>query len=527
MNKIELKKIRIKNFKSLEDFEIDVKDINLLFGVNGSGKSSFFKALMFLFKNLNNVNYYDLVFLLNEYVNLENYESVVTDNDITKKIEFILEYDYELYFYKKDYINKNRNINFSRMLYSKSADPSSDNSEIVKGQFEIYISIDQKALKKISLKSSNNEVTFYNMPVEFEIDGNPCHTIGQTAIRKYSLFDSEDYSQLLNYDLGIKDDPSAFNKELIDIGKLDDLISNNIQYDDWDEEGEIATIRYIPKKKYTDEERLEQYYNVLLFIYLTSVYIPTKMQKNLLIDYQYIPQVREVPKIKYILHSNNISGNYYGEIFREFSKSQARFLGDKNIYKNVKYRKINKILKNSTYPNPFIRLNYLFELTGFEKYIFVEKNKDIASFYSIDKHDNKTNLANECSGIVQLMPILIMLALEQKGILLIEQPELHLHPRIQSNLAKVFQNYSGKLFIETHSEHLIRKMQVLIASDRVNKLNEKVAINFLDKENGKTINEIIELDDKGLIKNEWPNGFFDDSLNLTIELSQAILKWNN
>ncbi len=116
---IELKKIRIKNFKCLEDFEIDVKDINLLFGANGTGKSSFLKALMYLFKNLNHGKYYDLVFSLNEYVNLENYESVVTNNDISKQIEFCLEYDYEIYFYKKDYINKNRNINFSRLLYSK------------------------------------------------------------------------------------------------------------------------------------------------------------------------------------------------------------------------------------------------------------------------------------------------------------------------------------------------------------------------------------------------------------------------
>jgi len=47
-----IKKIRIKNFKSLEDVEIEIKPLTFLLGPNGSGKSSFLKALKFLHKNI-------------------------------------------------------------------------------------------------------------------------------------------------------------------------------------------------------------------------------------------------------------------------------------------------------------------------------------------------------------------------------------------------------------------------------------------------------------------------------------------
>ena len=42
-----IKKIRIKNFKSLEDVEIEMNQLTFLFGPNSSGKSSFIKAMMF------------------------------------------------------------------------------------------------------------------------------------------------------------------------------------------------------------------------------------------------------------------------------------------------------------------------------------------------------------------------------------------------------------------------------------------------------------------------------------------------
>ena len=47
-------KIRIRNFKCLEDIEIELKPLTLLFGPNGSGKSAFIKALRYFSKNIFN-----------------------------------------------------------------------------------------------------------------------------------------------------------------------------------------------------------------------------------------------------------------------------------------------------------------------------------------------------------------------------------------------------------------------------------------------------------------------------------------
>jgi len=80
-----IKKIRIKNFKNLEDVEIDVKPLTFLFGPNGSGKSSFIKAMMFLSKNLFPLNTGKTIYKISDDVDLGSYKDIVTNNDVSKE----------------------------------------------------------------------------------------------------------------------------------------------------------------------------------------------------------------------------------------------------------------------------------------------------------------------------------------------------------------------------------------------------------------------------------------------------------
>ena len=84
-----------------------------------------------------------------------------------------------------------------------------------------------------------------------------------------------------------------------------------------------------------------------------------------------------------------------------------------------------------------------------------------------------TNLSNASSGLLQVLPI-ISISFYVRGkenqsykfIRIIEQPELHLHPKLQCYLSEFFCDKVLKdrnFIIETHSEHIIRKVQVLIA----------------------------------------------------------------
>ena len=75
--------------------------------------------------------------------------------------------------------------------------------------------------------------------------------------------------------------------------------------------------------------------------------------------------------------------------------------------------------------------------------------------------------------------------------------------------------------IETHSEHIIRKVQVLIANGKLDK--DRVAVYYFDKDEKSGITSVrkMELEDNGFFKEPWPDGFFDDSFNLSMELLTA------
>lgn len=105
----------------------------------------------------------------------------------------------------------------------------------------------------------------------------------------------------------------------------------------------------------------------------------------------------------------------------------------------------------------------------------------------------------------------------------IEEPEIHLHPKYQSLLADMFveayQKYNIHFIIETHSEYLIRKLQVLVA-DKENALAPNdVSLNYVDKEeNGISHNRKIEILEDGRLSGSFGPGFFDEADSLAMDL---------
>ena len=155
-----------------------------------------------------------------------------------------------------------------------------------------------------------------------------------------------------------------------------------------------------------------------------------------------------------------------------------------------------------------------------------------------DKNGIKSNITDVGYGISQILPIITQTLVsvpseeffEKKDnsslseMSIIEQPELHLHPAAQAELADLFAacicgNKNRKMLIETHSEHFIRKLQVLIADKNCEITADDVAIYYVDKnEKGEAFINKLNILPNGQFEKEWPSGFFDKALELSMEL---------
>ena len=132
------------------------------------------------------------------------------------------------------------------------------------------------------------------------------------------------------------------------------------------------------------------------------------------------------------------------------------------------------------------------------------------------------NFADTGFGLSQVLPLIVQgLYDPADGLIIAEQPEIHLNPKLQGKLADLFvyMANSGKgVIVETHSEHLLLRLRRLIAEKKIN--TENVAIYFIEKEDDISTAKMIPIKDNGHIDpNLWPKGFFEDSLHEAFQLA--------
>jgi predicted ATPase len=127
-------------------------------------------------------------------------------------------------------------------------------------------------------------------------------------------------------------------------------------------------------------------------------------------------------------------------------------------------------------------------------------------------------------GVGVSLPIIVMALLaENPSFLIFEQPELHLHPKVQARLADFFISISlcGKqCLIETHSEYLIERFRRRVAEAAGESLTSLLKIYFTERVSGQTKCRPVEVTRYGAIPN-WPQDFFDQSQYETEHILQA------
>jgi predicted ATPase len=119
-------------------------------------------------------------------------------------------------------------------------------------------------------------------------------------------------------------------------------------------------------------------------------------------------------------------------------------------------------------------------------------------------------------GISQVLPVLVMAYGSRGKLLAMEQPEIHLHPALQAELADVFIEAAlgprlNTFILETHSEHLILRLMRRIREGKVS--SDDIGVVFVEPlERGSRFLDL-RIDDDGDFIDEWPGGFFEESFH--------------
>jgi predicted ATPase len=129
-------------------------------------------------------------------------------------------------------------------------------------------------------------------------------------------------------------------------------------------------------------------------------------------------------------------------------------------------------------------------------------------------------------GVSQVLPVLVLCYYVPEGsTLILEQPEIHLHPLVQAGLADVFIDAVKvrriQILVESHSEHLLLRLQRRMAEEKL--AADDAALYFCDLEQGASRLQRLDLDEYGNIRN-WPQDFFGNQLQESVAMMDAVME---
>ena len=162
----------------------------------------------------------------------------------------------------------------------------------------------------------------------------------------------------------------------------------------------------------------------------------------------------------------------------------------------------------------------------------IERIADDSPLYRVNVQKSpraaETLIADVGFGVSQILPALVLCfyAPPFGSTVILEQPEIHLHPLAQAGLADALidaqQNRGVQIIVESHSEHLLRRIQRRISEETISQ--DDVGMYFCSQDDdGASQIDRLELDEFGNISN-WPENFFGDQFGEIAAMSEAGMK---
>lgn len=269
-----------------------------------------------------------------------------------------------------------------------------------------------------------------------------------------------------------------------------------------------------------------------MFLIMESICIDALSSSQLMTDIEFVEMDR-----------SNVRRIYtYGGQETSFNRVLEDYI---NMESHISYKSHTKLLKNdlrtdeygeeyslSKYKKGLFSSNWLKKMSDIDGFEIKRAPEGVGNYVYITKRKSngdikKVTLADVGYGttplVVMLMRIEIMICTylnrKERVTICIEEPESNMHPSLQSLLADMFvdaiTNYPVNFIIETHSEYLIRKLQVLVAKGIVSK--DKISLYYLnnpavDNDKMPQVN-YIPISSDGQLLSEFGTGFFDESIN--------------
>jgi predicted ATPase len=256
---------------------------------------------------------------------------------------------------------------------------------------------------------------------------------------------------------------------------------------------------------------------------------------------------RVIEDLKRVLHAEKyndlLCSLYYLAPLREYPQREYRWSGASpshvgyrgeyaiNAILAATIRNETRTLPNSNEEKPFqeVIAYWLKELGLIHEFSVKEITEGRGLYEVIVKKSPESPeafLTDVGFGVSQVLPALVLLYYVPEGsIILMEQPEIHLHPAVQSGLADVILQVSKQrnlqVIVESHSEHLLQRFQRRVAEERYPV--DELKLYFCDSQQGESKLVDLEIDEFGDIRN-WPNNFFGDEMAEIAATHKAALK---
>ena len=533
--------IAIENFKGIrERVSLELRPITLLFGANSAGKSTFLHALHYareIFER-HNLNA-DETISGGSYIDLGGFEGFVHGRNRSQAVNIRIDIDLDQHGFPSfdaDFDSMGEILGLRIDSLVKSADTAAVELTIEWSNLEecpfissTMVFIDGKLFAEITAKPNLRGVVVSKLVM----DHPSLLTVGDVRREEggqSELFDGESVLSAAMTFCGEYIAPGD--------GQRIELSGRGDALPELDDRLEFDMEAFSPSGNEEDDERLANQLNMAhdLVVAVSDLIIgPCQLIRDHLKQFRYLGPLRETPPRNYqpprfADPARWSSGLGAWDVLQngtdDFVAKVGDWLGDDDKLASG-YRIERRSYKEVDLSDPLI----VKLLTG---RAFDEADQDsrveltnTATQTRIVVVPNGTELElrphDVGIGISQVVPVVATALDGERRLLAIEQPELHLHPKLQAELADLFieaalGDSKNVVVLETHSELIPLRLMRRIRESRDGEGDTKrspitakdVAIVYIETHKGATITTPLELGSDGQLLDPWPDGFFEE-----------------